>query len=235
MNPQERGTVALAMDQVSKIYSSDGQRVQAVANVTLEIWRGEFVLLLGPSGSGKTTILTLLAGLVPPTSGKVRLQGMSLSETSPDDLQEVRAHSLGFVFQNFLLLDALTVIENVVVVQEFCGTGRKEARANAQVLLHRLGVGHLASRFPKTLSHGEQQRVAIARALANNAGIILADEPTASLESRQAGEIVEILARLVKDESRCVVVASHDLRLRTRADRIIHLRDGRIDRIEENA
>lgn len=228
-------TVALALEHVSKTYSSDGQSMQAVTDVSLEIRQGEFMLFLGPSGSGKTTILTLLAGFVRPTSGIVKLGGTNTSGAHPDDLQRDRARSMGFVFQDFLLIEALTVLENVVIVQEFCGTGRREARANALALLNRLGVGHLASRFPSSLSHGEQQRVAIARALANNAGIILADEPTASLESRQAGEIAQIFRRLVTDEGRAVVVASHDLRLRDHAQRIVHLRDGRVERIEENA
>lgn len=235
MSAPRNNPIVLALERVSKTYSSDGQRVPAVADVSLEIKRGEFVLLLGPSGSGKTTILTLLAGFLQPTSGTVRLLGKSTAEMHPDDLQRERARSMGFVFQNFLLLDALTVLENVVIVQEFCGTARTEARANARRLLNRLGVGHLASRFPPSLSHGEQQRVAIARALANNAGIVLADEPTASLESSQAGEIAEILGRLVIEEGRCMVVASHDLRLCHHAQRIIHLRDGHVVRIEKKA
>jgi putative ABC transport system ATP-binding protein len=135
---------------------------------------------------------------------------------------------MGFVFQNFLLIDALTVRENIMVVQEFCGTARKDARNKAELLLQQLEVAHLGSRFPPTLSQGEKQRVAIARALANDPEVILADEPTASLESVQAVEIIGILGRLATEEGRCIVVASHDGRLREHADTIVSLRDGRI-------
>ncbi|HEX9613885.1 MAG TPA: ABC transporter ATP-binding protein [Bacteroidota bacterium] len=228
MNPAKVREVVLAMHDVSKNFSADGQSTHAVCDVSLEAKRGELVMLLGPSGSGKTTILTLLAGFLRPTSGEVRLLGNDIGTCRPDDLQRIRARSMGFVFQNFLLIDALTVTENVMIVQEFCGTAKIAARRKAGLLLQQLDVAHLGSRFPPTLSQGEKQRVAIARALANNPEIILADEPTASLESSQALEIIRILRRLAAEENRCIVAASHDGRLREHADTIVSLRDGRI-------
>ncbi|MEX1137926.1 MAG: ABC transporter ATP-binding protein [Bacteroidota bacterium] len=235
MNPAKSREVVLAMHDVSKNFSTGGQSTFAVRNVSLEAKRGELVMLLGPSGSGKTTILTLMAGFLRPTSGEVRLLGNDVGTCRPDDLQRFRARSMGFVFQNFLLIDALTVTENVMIVQEFCGTARKAARGKAGLLLQQLDISHLGSRFPPTLSQGEKQRVAIARALANNPEVILADEPTASLESSQAVEIIGILRRLAAEENRCVVAASHDGRLRDQADTIVSLRDGKIGNISPKA
>lgn len=229
MSPVKSHETVLAMENVSKRFMTNGQSIDAVRGVCLEAKRGELVLLLGPSGSGKTTILTLMAGFLRPTSGEVRLLGFDVGEYPPDDLQRLRARSMGFVFQNFLLINALTVRENIMLVQEFCGTARKAARTKADFLLQRLEVAHLGSRFPATLSQGEKQRVAIARALANNPDVILADEPTASLESAQAMEIIGILGRLAAEEDRCIVAASHDERLRDHADTIVSLRDGRIE------
>lgn len=228
MNLVKSHETILEMDDVSKSFTSNGQSTHAVCNICLEAKRGELVMLLGPSGSGKTTILTLMAGFLRPTSGEVRLLGCDVGNYRPDDLQRLRARSMGFVFQNFLLIDALTVRENIMLVQEFCGTARKAARTKADFLLQQLEIAHLGSRFPATLSQGEKQRVAIARALANDPDVILADEPTASLESAQAVEIIGILGRLAAEEDRCIVAASHDGRLRDHADTIVSLRDGRI-------
>ncbi|MBI4418370.1 MAG: ABC transporter ATP-binding protein [Ignavibacteriales bacterium] len=213
---------------VTKEFGFDGQRTLAVRDCSLQVMRGELVLLLGPSGSGKTTLLTLIAGLTSASSGNAVLFGRSVEEYSGEQLQSVRGKRLGFIFQNFLLLDFLTVVENIALVLQFAGSARTESRQKAAQLLKKLEIEHLSERFPASLSQGEKQRVAIARAIANDAELILADEPTASLESAQGFAVIRLLHRLAKEWGKCVVVASHDLRLKEFADRVLYMQDGRI-------
>jgi putative ABC transport system ATP-binding protein len=213
---------------LSKVFGAIEHQTAAVREVTLRAGEGELILLLGPSGSGKTTLLTLLAGLSRPTSGRVFLFGKNIEEYSSRELQEVRAHRIGFIFQTFLLIDSLTALENVEIVLRFNGRGRGERRKRARELLREFGIGHLEGKFPQTMSQGEKQRVAIARAVGNDASLILADEPTGSLETKQGLAVIELLRRLAKERGKCVVVASHDLRLCEFADRVFRLEDGRL-------
>lgn len=225
MNRKQQRCVAELIN-VSKKFGSNGDRTLAARNISLRISPRELVLLLGPSGSGKTTLLTLIAGLIEPSSGFVYLFGKNTMDYMPEELQQIRAERFGFIFQNFLLLDPLTVAENVELVLRFAGHKPEQCRTRAQKLLERFNVGHLAGRFPSSLSQGEKQRVAIARALANNAELIIADEPTASLESKQGFEIIEMLHGLARQDGHSVVVASHDLRLAEYADRVLRMADG---------
>jgi len=211
---------------LSKFFGANEHQTAAVRDVTLQAHAGEIILLLGPSGSGKTTLLTLLAGLSRPTSGRVLLFGKDIESYASRELQQVRARRIGFIFQTFLLIDSLTALENIEIVLRFNGKGRGERRRRARELLLEFGIGHLERKFPQTMSQGEKQRVAIARAIGNDASLILADEPTGSLETRQGFGVIELLRRLAKDQGRCVIVASHDLRLREFADRIVRLEDG---------
>ncbi|HWP82603.1 MAG TPA: ABC transporter ATP-binding protein [Bacteroidota bacterium] len=220
-------TIAELAD-VTKTFGTNGGRACAVKNVSLQITRGELILLLGPSGSGKTTILTLLAGLLEPTSGHCMLFEEDIAKYPPEKLREVRANRIGFIFQNFLLIDALSVRDNIALALQFAGRSRKNALDQAQKLLHSLNILSLSDKLPNKLSQGEKQRVAIARAIANNADLIIADEPTASLESKQGSEIIQLLHRFAKEQKKCVVVASHDLRLVEFADRVIRIEDGMI-------
>ncbi len=220
------GACVARLTGVTKIYGAAGRETAALRNVSMEVKAGELVLLLGASGSGKTTLLTLLAGLQRPTEGEVELYGRSVTDYPARDLQRLRATGIGFIFQTFHLIDALTVIDNVMLVMRFAGVDRREARRRAQDFLDRFGIGHLASSRPRTLSQGEKQRVAVARALVNGAGFIIADEPTASLASRQGMEIVSFLQTSVRTEGRCCVVASHDERIIGYADRILRVEDG---------
>lgn len=216
----------IRLDKVTKVFNGSGHPTTAVREVTLEARRGEMVLLLGPSGSGKTTLLTLVAGLARPTSGSVSLFGRSVEEYSAAELQSLRAQRIGFVFQTFLLIDSLTAAENIEIVLRFNRERRADRVRKTRALLGELGIEHLAGRFPRAMSQGEKQRVAIARAVANDAELLIADEPTGSLETRQAIDIVTLLHDQAKTRNTAVIVASHDLRLEEFADRTLRLRDG---------
>jgi len=210
----------------TKIFGANEHKTTAVRNICFQASPGELVLLLGPSGSGKTTLLTLIAGLLKPTSGSVFLFGKDIERYSPRELQEVRATRIGFVFQTFLLIDSLTVVENVALVLHFAGQSRADSLRNARTLLARLGIEGLARKFPPTLSQGEKQRAAVARAIANEADLVIADEPTASLETNQGFDIIQMLRTYAKTRKRCVVVASHDLRILQFCDRVLRIEDG---------
>jgi putative ABC transport system ATP-binding protein len=213
---------------VSKIFGKNGRKTVAVDKISFDSRPGEMVLFLGPSGSGKTTLLTLIAGLLPPSSGEVVLFGKPVERYSIRDLQLLRARQMGFVFQTFQLIDALTAEENIKLVLHFAGHQKQTAKEKASMLLHQLHIGHLADKLPTEMSQGEKQRVAVARAIANDPELILADEPTASLESTQGFEVIRLLYQYAKAHQRCVIVASHDLRLAEYADRVIRMADGRL-------
>ncbi|MBC8144288.1 MAG: ABC transporter ATP-binding protein [bacterium] len=217
---------AFALDSVSKRFVHAGGLTHAVRDVSLAGDRGEFIALVGPSGSGKTTLLSLLAGLLEPTSGRLQLFGNDVSMLSSKQLQRLRAARIGFVFQNFQLFDPLSVEENIVMVQRFNRVSKYDARRKAATLLDMLEIGHLARKWPDQISQGERQRVAIARAIANNPALLLADEPTASLESRQGFEIVQLLRRCADEMGCCVVCATHDLRMSEHAVRTVRIEDG---------
>ncbi len=223
MNPSSESR-SIILEHVSKSYREDGSVVHALNDASAEFKRGRLALVLGPSGSGKTTLLSLIAGFTQPTSGAVTVFDTKPTDLPPAKLQLFRAAKIGFIFQNFLLLDWLTVEENVALVAEFAG--RNSAVSHARAALERVGISHLAGRYPANLSQGEKQRAAIARACVNNPHLLLADEPTACLESKQGFEIIKILHSIAKDENRCVIAASHDLRLIDYADGIFRLEDG---------
>jgi putative ABC transport system ATP-binding protein len=205
---------------------ADGAVVHAVSEVSLTIAAGEIVLIVGPNGSGKTTLLSLLAGLLRPTRGDVSHDGRSLRALSDRELSRFRLERVGFVFQQFRLLDALSARENVQLVLEMAG--RRGARGLADELLKRTGAGNIADRSPRVLSGGEKQRVAIARALANEPAVIFADEPTGSLDSAAGEAAIRLLRDAASRDGRAVVIASHDPRITGFADRILEMRDGRI-------
>jgi putative ABC transport system ATP-binding protein len=216
------------LEKVDKIYRSNSHKSTGVNNVSLNVRRGELLLLLGPSGSGKTTLLTLIAGLLKPTSGEVLLFGKNISGMNTKELQLLRAKRMGFIFQTFLLIDSLTAVQNIELVLRFAGMEKKLIRERAVNLLKQFELEELAFKSSVSLSQGEKQRVAVARAIANDADLILADEPTASLETTQGMIIIDLLQNYAKERNKCVIVASHDLRLKDYADRIIYLKDGEV-------
>jgi putative ABC transport system ATP-binding protein len=209
---------------ITKIYDDR----DILNNISMKIHSGQLILLLGPSGSGKTTILTLCAGLIGPSTGDILLFGKRFEDYTKADLQYMRSRKIGFVFQNFNLLNGLTVLENVMVTLRFSGKNRTQAKSRAELKLKDLDIWHLKNNFPVTLSQGEKQRVAIARALAPEPEFIIADEPTASLGTNQGFEVIKILSDYSKQKNKCVLVASHDLRLRQFADRILSIENGEI-------
>ena len=220
-------TTALSVRQLTKTYGSGDLAVDAVRAVDLDVEAGEVVLVMGPSGSGKTTLLLMLGAMLRPSSGSVRVDGTDLATAPERDLPPLRARRFGFVFQDFNLLSALSALENVEVACNLAGVTGRAARDRAVELLTRFGLEKRLRFRPDQLSGGEKQRVAIARALANDATVILADEPTANLDSGHGREIARVLRELATDDGRSVVIVSHDQRLKEIADRVLWLEDGR--------
>ncbi len=216
----------LHVDHVTKRYGSGTTEVSAVRDVSLSVAPGEIVLIMGPSGSGKTTLLSMLGALLKPTEGKIHLNGSTISALSENRLPDIRLKQFGFIFQDFNLLSALTALENVSIVAELAGMKGGAARKKAAEILSNLGLAGRLNFLPEKLSGGEKQRVAIARALVNSPTLILADEPTANLDSKIGHEIMRLLRQIAKEQGRSVVIVSHDQRIRDIADRVLWLEDG---------
>jgi putative ABC transport system ATP-binding protein len=221
----------IRLEGVTKVVSSGPEELTILHALDLEVPRGQFLSIMGPSGSGKSTLLGLIAGLDAPTSGRIEVEGEDLTVLDEDALARLRGAKIGFVFQFFHLLPSLTALENVLVPMEIAGIGGAEPKSRA--LLEEVGLLDRAHHYPSQLSGGEQQRVALARALANDPPILLADEPTGNLDTTNGKHIVEILLRVHRDRGTTIVLATHDHDLASRADRMLVLKGGRIDRIEE--
>lgn len=218
--------LTLRVSHVSKRYGAGDTEVVAVRDVSLEVARGEVVLIMGPSGSGKTTLLSMLGALLRPSEGEIVLDGQVLTDLDERRLPAIRRTRFGFIFQDFNLLSALNAVDNVALVAELAGVARDEARRRAEGLLTELGLGKRLHFLPEKLSGGEKQRVAIARALVNDPALVLADEPTANLDSRIGHEIMRLLRGVAKEQGRSVVIVSHDQRIKDIADRVLWLEDG---------
>lgn len=220
----------IELRRLTKRLPSGARMLTILDQVTLTVQAGEFVGILGPSGSGKSTLLALMAGLDRPTEGEVLLDGRAIQALSEDELALLRRHRIGFVFQSFQLLSNLTAHENVLLPLELAGIVDAEARAEA--LLAAVGLDERGHHYPAQLSGGEQQRVALARAFAVRPAILFADEPTGNLDSATGEIVLGLLERLRLEEGTTLVLVTHDAAVAGRADRLVHLRDGRIEREE---
>lgn len=224
----------LKMEAVTKTYNHRGPAVTVLRDVTLEIHRGDFVSIVGPSGSGKSTVLLALGGMLSPTSGTVELDGESLYGLTPDRRATVRGQKIGYVFQTFNLVPYLSAFENVQVPLFLAGMEQADQKKRAANLLERLGLGDRLTHKPSELSVGQQQRVALARMLANDPGIILADEPTGSLDPETSAQVMSFLEEM-NQEGRTVVIVTHDPQVARRAKRTLRLDSGRICHEEQIA
>jgi ABC-type lipoprotein export system ATPase subunit len=219
-------TVLEAVD-LSKTFGSGEASVAAVSGVSMSVDAGEILVLLGPSGSGKTTLVSMIGGLLTPTTGRVHIEGVG-SLLDGKDRGRVRLRTIGFVFQTFNLLPALNAAENVALPLRLLGVRRSTALDHAGTLLNTLGLAGRRSAYPATLSGGEKQRVSLARALVARPRVILADEPTASLDAHAGREAMELMRASVRDGGLACVVVTHDTRLLDLADRVLRIEDGRI-------
>jgi putative ABC transport system ATP-binding protein len=219
---------AVKVDKVSKIYQQGGHDVHALSDVDLRLERGDFAVLAGPSGSGKTTLLNMIGALDRPSSGTVRIGGQDLSTLSAAELARLRRDHIGFVFQAYNLLPVLSALENAELVLELQGVPLSECRQRATEVLRSVGLGELLHRRPSQLSGGQQQRVAVARAITSAQTLVLADEPTANLDSKSAESLLDVMVELNEKRHLTFLFSTHDPRVVARARRVIHLEDGRI-------
>src|SRR6266852_4787894 len=219
---------------LSKVYREGATELRALQGVDLEVRAGELTLLMGPSGSGKTTLLSILGCILRASEGKLEVLGVDVSALPESELPRIRREGIGFVFQGFNLFPTLTAAENVALALDLRGIRAGEAKKRGEELLAEVGLAQKARSFPADLSGGQKQRVAIARALAGDPPILLADEPTAALDWTSGRTVIELLQRLARVHRRAVVMVTHDPRVLSFGDRIIHLEDGRIFREEKS-
>ncbi|MFF7455921.1 ABC transporter ATP-binding protein [Kitasatospora sp. NPDC008115] len=222
----------LHLDNVTRVHGQGAAEVKALRGIDLKVHPGEFVAVMGPSGSGKSTLLTLAGGLDTPSAGQVLVEGVALGGLSRKKLAEVRRRSVGYVFQDYNLIPALTAAENISLPRELDGLSTRAARREALAALEELGIPELADRFPDDMSGGQQQRVAIARALIGDRRLVLADEPTGALDST-TGESVLAVLRARCDAGAAAMMVTHEARHAAWADRVVFLRDGRM--VDESA
>ena len=224
------GEILIDVKGVAKHFGKGETRVDALRDVDLQVRAGEVVALLGPSGSGKTTLLNVIGCILAPSAGRVMLDGETVFDGQwlRHDLRRLRLDKIGFIFQTHNLLPFLTAEENVAVVLDLAGWSVDMGQARVRELLDYLEVSRRAAAKPALLSGGEAQRVAIARALANRPRIILADEPTAALDGKRAGLVMDLLRKLAAEQEACIVTVTHDEKIFDRFDRLVHLRDGRL-------
>ncbi|MDM5282401.1 ABC transporter ATP-binding protein [Peribacillus castrilensis] len=218
----------LLFENVSKVYGEGDNKVIALDDISLNVRAGEFVAIVGPSGSGKSTFLSIAGALLSPSKGRLLLNGEDITTLSPKELTRVRLEKIGFVFQSSNLVPYLSVRDQLLLLSELIGKRDKTTVKKADELLSHLGLGHRADHLPEALSGGERQRVAIARSLMNDPEIILADEPTASLDSKRGRDVVEMLAHEVKSRNKAAIMVTHDERMLDLCDRVVNITDGKV-------
>ncbi len=227
----EAGSIVRVTD-VTKVFKLGKIDVQALKGIDLEIVKGDYISIMGPSGSGKSTLFNMIGGLDKPTTGKVFIDEVDIAQLDAFELAWLRCRKIGYIFQTFNIIQVMTALENVTLPMVFAGLSNDAAVDKGMELLDLVGLGDRFSHKPFELSGGQQQRVAVARALANDPAIILADEPTGNLDLTTGEEIIALLKRLSQDRGVTVISATHDFKMLNVSDRVIWIRDGRVDKIE---
>ena len=223
----------LKLEQVSKVYGEGDTEVTALHPITLDVKEGEFIGIVGPSGSGKSTLLSIAGALLSPSKGNIYISDQNVTNLSEKEMTNIRLEKIGFIFQFANLVPFLSVKEQLIYIAKLKGENKKEADKFATELLKTFGLSHRMNHYPNQLSGGEKQRVAIARAFMNNPDLILADEPTASLDSKRAREVVELMKHEVKKNKKAAIMITHDEKMLDVCDRILTLRDGKLLRENE--
>ncbi len=228
-----RSDIIIETKDLARYYELGGEVIKALDGVNLKVYRGEYLSIVGPSGAGKTTLFNMIGGLDRPTRGKVIIDEVDISQLDAYELAWLRCRKIGYIFQTFNLIPTLTALENVALPTIFAGVPRDEGRKKAEMILRSVGLGDRLNHRPSELSAGQQQRVAIARAMVNDPAIILADEPTGNLDFQTGREIINILKELNEKRGVTIIAATHDLKMIGASDRVVYMRDGRIERIEK--
>ena len=229
------GHTVIRTKEVWKTYTLGKVEVNALKGVSIEIRAGEYISIMGPSGSGKTTLFNMVGGLDKPSSGKIYIDEVDVAQLDAYELAWLRCRKIGYVFQTFNLIPVMTALENVTLPMVFAGMTSDDARDKGVELLTKVGLGDRVNHKPFELSGGQQQRVAIARSMANSPAIILADEPTGNLDLRTGREIIDLLRQMNQESGVTVISATHDMKMLSVSDRVVWIRDGQIDRIEDRA
>ena len=229
------GHTVIRTKEVWKTYALGKVEVSALKGVSIEIRAGEYISIMGPSGSGKTTLFNMVGGLDKPSSGKIYIDEVDVAQLDAYELAWLRCRKIGYVFQTFNIIPVMTALENVTLPMVFAGMTSDEARDKGVELLTKVGLGDRVNHKPFELSGGQQQRVAIARSMANSPAIILADEPTGNLDLKTGREIIDLLRQMNQESGVTVISATHDMKMLSVSDRVVWIRDGQIDRIEERA
>lgn len=225
-------TKGLQMSEVTKYYTEGSNRIAALDHVSISVEPGEFVAVVGPSGSGKSTFLSIAGALLKASEGDVKLNGYDITTLNPKELSNIRLQEIGFIMQSSNLVPYLNVLDQLLIVKRMSGMVKREDKEFATKLLEELGLGLKLKNLPEELSGGEKQRTAIARALINNPNIILADEPTASLDTKRAHEVVSLIAQEVKSRQKAAIMVTHDERMLQYCDKVYRMEDGKLSLIE---
>jgi putative ABC transport system ATP-binding protein len=229
----DNSEILISVRNLDKVYAKGDEKVYALKGINLDVYRQEYLSIMGPSGSGKTTLFNMVGALDKPSEGEVMVGGVSLPKLSSLELSYFRCKHIGYVFQTYNLIPWLTALGNVSLPLTFLGKTETDAEKRAKDVLGYVGLGHRLGHIPGELSGGQQQRVAIARALANDPSIILADEPTANLDMHTGEEIIGLLSKLCKDEGVTVITATHDHKMLAASHRIVWIKGGAVDRIQD--
>ncbi|RRD93990.1 ABC transporter ATP-binding protein [Clostridiales bacterium COT073_COT-073] len=225
---------AMELRGVRKVYEMGQEKVVALDHIDLDVYKGEIICLLGPSGSGKSTLLNMMAGLEKPTSGTIYYAKFPIHKMNENQLAEFRRKYIGFVFQQYNLINTFTALENITLPLTFKGEGKRKRNLAGKDILNQVGLGDRMYHKPTEMSGGQQQRVSIARAFVNRPELIFADEPTGNLDTKTSDDMMKMMVRMVRKDKKTLIIVTHDEELSEYADRIVHIRDGNIQSIEVN-